>query len=150
MLSRPTTDQVLEGIVRDLRDRVLPHVDDEPAKVAAQMMEQLLRGAAVRAAHEIAWMHEEMAEIVAASTRFEADPAVGAALAELRGRGRLEPPPGRRGGAVLAGGRRAGCAMEAAYAAGDREGIEALRAVLQARSDREMQIIGQLDLVGRG
>jgi hypothetical protein len=43
-----------------------------------------------------------------------------------------------------------GCAMEAAYAAGDEEGIEALRAVLRARSDREMQIIGQLDLVGRG
>ena len=40
--------------------------------------------------------------------------------------------------------------MEAAYAAGDQEGIDALRAVLQARSDREMQIIGQLDLVGRG
>ena len=38
MLSRPTTDQVLEGIQRDLHDLVLPRLDDEPAKVAVQMM----------------------------------------------------------------------------------------------------------------
>ena len=150
MLSRPTTDQVLEGILRDLRDRVLPHVDDEPAKVAAQMMEQLLRGAAVRAAHEIAWMHEEMAEIEAASKRFEADRAVGGALAELRGADASSLHLADVVARYSLAGDVLGCAMEAAYAAGDQEGIEALRAVLQARSDREMQIIGQLDLVGRG
>ncbi len=150
MLSRPTTDQVLEGIERDLHDLVLPHLEHEPSKVAVQMIEQLVRGAAVRAAHEIAWMHDEIAEIVAASKRFEADPAVGAAMAELRGADASSLHLADVVERYSLAGDVLGCAMEAAYAAGDQEGIDALRGVLQARSDREMQIIGQLDLVGRG
>ena len=34
MFTRPTTDQVLEGVLRELQDTVLPHVADEPARVA--------------------------------------------------------------------------------------------------------------------
>ena len=63
MLSRPTTDHAINGVLSVLDEQVLPTITDEPARVAVQMMQQILRGAAVRAAHEIAWMHEEIAAI---------------------------------------------------------------------------------------
>jgi hypothetical protein len=34
VISKPTTEQVLLGIVRDLNEVILPTVNDEPAKVA--------------------------------------------------------------------------------------------------------------------
>jgi hypothetical protein len=40
--------------------------------------------------------------------------------------------------------------LEAAYRSGDTDLIDALRAVLADRTEREQQIIGVLDLVGRG
>jgi len=153
VLSRPTTDQVISCIANDLRDLVEPELRDGPAKVAVQMMQQMLRGAAVRAAHEIAWMDEEIAEIsdvVASLPRISADEAVAAALAALAEADtaslQLEDVQRRYdlAGEVLA------AAIEAGYAQSDQEAIDALRVVLQRRTDREMQIVGQFDLVGRG
>ena len=68
MLARPTTDQVLDGIVPSLTDDVLPTIKDEPARVAVQMILQLAASAAVRSAHEIAWMHDEIDAVRAAGT----------------------------------------------------------------------------------
>jgi hypothetical protein len=42
---------------------VLPALTDETAQVSVIMVETVLRNAAVRAGHEIAWMREETAEI---------------------------------------------------------------------------------------
>ena len=94
-------------------------------------------------------MHDEIGEIVAASERFAGHEGVRTALADLEAADtslHLADVVARYSlaGNVLA------TAFEAAYRAGDQDGIDVLRAVLQARSDREMQIIGQLDLVGRG
>src|SRR5689334_2055632 len=120
MLSRPTTDQVLEGVQRDLDELVLPALSDEPARVAVGMMRQLVRGAAVRAAHEIAWMHEEIEQILAAVDAVRDDAGVSAALAELdeldTGSLHLADVQERyhRAGLVLS------AAVEAAYAADDR------------------------------
>lgn len=150
MLSRPTTDQALVGVLADLQAIVLPKLDDEPAKVAIQMMEQILRGAATRAAHEIAWMHDEIEEILEATAPTSDDAAVAAAMDAFAAADQtslhLADVVERysRAGEVLA------CAIEAAYRAGDPVLIEPLRTVLQRRSDREMQIIGALELVGRG
>jgi hypothetical protein len=41
VLSRPTTDQVLEGVVADLHALVLPKLDDEPARVAVPRLMML-------------------------------------------------------------------------------------------------------------
>ena len=150
MLSRPTTDQALLGVVADLHDVILPKLGDEPAKVALQMIEQVVRGAAVRAAHEIAWMHEEIAEIRAASAAVADDPAVADAMAVLDGLDgaslHLDDVVAR----YSAAGEVLSCAIEVAYRNGDTAAIDGLRDVLQRRSDREMQIVGALDLVGRG
>jgi hypothetical protein len=144
--------------VRDLTDTVLAALTDEPARVAVQMMQQLLRGAAVRAAHEIAWMHEEIDDIITtvdalagadAPAGADADPLAAArtVLDELDASSlHLADVQQRydRAGEVLS------CAIEAAYVSGDTDAIEKLRAVLQRRSEHEMAIIGQFDLVGRG
>ena len=152
MLSKPTTDHVINGVRATLDEQVLPNLTDEPARVAVQMMQQILRGAAVRAAHEIAWMHEEIAAIrvVAAGAGDDAVAEAVAALDALDALDaaslHLEDVQARydKAGEVLSR------CVEAAYAAGDDEAVERARAVLALRSAHEMEIIGQLDLVGRG
>jgi hypothetical protein len=63
MLSRPTTEQILLDCCRELMTAVLPALTDEHAQVSVIMVETVLRNAAVRAAHEVAWMREETAGI---------------------------------------------------------------------------------------
>ena len=64
MISSPTTDQLILDCCRELLEEVLPSVQDETAQVRLHMVETVLRAAAVRAAHEIAWMREETAEML--------------------------------------------------------------------------------------
>ena len=63
MLSRPTTEQILLDCCRELMNVVLPALTDETAQVSVIMVETVLRNMAVRAAHEVAWMRQETAEI---------------------------------------------------------------------------------------
>ena len=59
MISRPTTDQLILECRRELLEVVLPDVNTEHVRVTVQMLENILRNAATRSAHEIAWMREE-------------------------------------------------------------------------------------------
>jgi hypothetical protein len=63
MLSRPTTEQILLDCCRELMTTVLPQLTDATAQVSVIMVETVLRNTAVRAAHEVAWMRDETAEI---------------------------------------------------------------------------------------
>ena len=65
MLSRPTTEQILLDCCRELMTVVLPNLTDATAQVSLVMVETVLRNTAVRAAHEVAWMREEGAEMEA-------------------------------------------------------------------------------------
>ncbi len=65
MISKPTTEQILLDCSRELMEVVLPAVSDETAQVAVFMLDLVLRNSAVRAAHEIAWMLEEIDELSA-------------------------------------------------------------------------------------
>ena len=65
MIAKPTTEQILNDCSRELMEVVLPAVTDETVQVTIYMMDLVLRNAAVRAAHEIAWMTEEIAELEA-------------------------------------------------------------------------------------
>jgi hypothetical protein len=58
---------------------VLPALTDETAQVSVIMVETVLRNAAVRAAHEVAWMRAETAEIES-YTQAVAEQAPGADL----------------------------------------------------------------------
>ena len=59
MQARPTTEQILNDLAREIRDTLIPTCDDPAMVPNLQMMEQLLTAAAIRSAHEIAWMNEE-------------------------------------------------------------------------------------------
>ena len=148
MLARPTTDAVIRGIVNDLNGLIAPALDDESAKVALGMIVQLLQGCAVRAAHEIAWMHDEIAAIEAAVADIDDEPVCSALAAERAAAGGLDLVD------VVArydlASRALSAGIEAAYANGDAELVESLRRLLEARSGHEMQIVGALALVGRG
>ena len=136
MLTRPTTDQILIGIARDLREQVLPHISDEPAKVAMGMIDQILANLAVRAQNEIAWMHDEVAQIAGAAGNDAGAPA------SLR----LSDVVAWYGDAS----RWLSEGIETAYASGDQGQIDTWRALIEARSAHEQSIMGTLNLVGRG
>ena len=63
MQSRPTTDAILTDLAREVREEIMPLIDDPAVRVNLEMMDQLLTAAAVRSAHEIAWMNDEIADM---------------------------------------------------------------------------------------
>jgi len=60
MIGRPTTEQILLDCCRELMEDVLPTVTDQTTIVRVAMIEQVIRNAAARCAHEIGWMLEEL------------------------------------------------------------------------------------------
>lgn len=59
MLSRPTTEQIILDCRTELLGAVDQAVSDPAVKITIQMLENVLRNVAERAAHEIAWMRQE-------------------------------------------------------------------------------------------
>jgi hypothetical protein len=60
VIGRPTTEQLLLDCCRELMEDVLPTLTDETTIVRIAMIEQVIRNAAARCAHEIGWMLEEI------------------------------------------------------------------------------------------
>jgi hypothetical protein len=136
MLIQPTTSQILTGVANELRDVVAGEVHSEPVKVLVAQLEQVIRNCAQRAAHEIAWVHEEAAVIAAATGTDVGAPAslhladVATWYSSVSG--------------VL------GASIETSFASGDTNRQAQLKEILDARSATEMQILGTFEFVGRG
>jgi len=136
MLSQPTTDKILLAIADDLNSVVLPAVTDEPAKVLLGQIDQLLRRLSRRTASEIDWMIAEIKLINDAIGRETEDLSsylltdVASAYSEASG--------------------ALGEAIDEAFSEGDTQQIAVLRQLLVDRIAKEQEILGQLDLVGRG
>jgi len=136
MLSQPTTEQILYGIARDLKSTVQADVRSEPTRVMVGMMVQLLESCAERAAHEVAWVHEEGAAIAVAAGRDLGAPATLHLADVLAWYHQVS--------GVLSDG------IERAYQSGDPVDIDTWRSLIDARRAHEAQILGALELVGRG
>ena len=136
MLTQPTTDKILLAIADDLNSVVLPSVTDEPAKVLLGQIDQLLRRLSRRTGSEINWMIEEIKKIDAAIGRDNTE--VGSYLLSD-----IAAAYSEASGAL-------GDAIDQAFEEGDSEQIDTLREVLVDRIAVEQEILGQLDLVGRG
>ena len=136
MLTQPTTDKILLAIADDLNSVVLPSVTDEPAKVLLGQIDQLLRRLSRRTASEIDWMISEIKQINDAIGRETSDMGsylltdVASAYSEASG--------------------ALGEAIDEAFSEGDTQQIAVLRQLLVDRIAKEQEILGQLDLVGRG
>ena len=136
MLTQPTTDKILLAIADDLNSVVLPSVTDEPAKVLLGQIDQLLRRLSRRTGSEINWMIEEIKKINTAIGRDNTE--VGSYL-----RSEIAAAYSEASGAL-------GDAIDQAFEEGDSEQLDTLREVLVDRIAVEQEILGQLDLVGRG
>jgi len=138
MLSQPTTDKILLAIADDLNAVIAPAIADEQAKVLLGQAEQLLRRLSRRSASEIAWMVEEITEIE--------DVLEGEKTRSREESLHLEDVAKRYSEASQA----LGNAIDEAFEVGDEQRLGDLKQVLSARIAREQEILGQLDLVGRG
>ena len=136
MLTQPTTDKILLAIADDLNTVVLPSVTDEPAKVLLGQIDQLLRRLSRRTGSEINWMIEEIKKINTAIGRDNTE--VGSYLLSD-----IAAAYSEASGAL-------GDAIDQAFEEGDSEQLDILREVLVDRIAVEQEILGQLDLVGRG
>ena len=136
MLTQPTTDKILLAIANDLNAVVLPAVDDEQAKVLLGQIDQLLRRLSRRSATEIAWMTEEINAINEVLGREDRE-VTRLLLADVAAE------YSEASGAL-------GDAIDEAFAANDEDMIKKLKNLLSLRIEKEQEILGQLDLVGRG
>lgn len=152
MIGRPTTEQVLLDCCRVLEDDVLPSVADDTMQVRLVMLGKVLRNAAVRAAHEVAWMREETAAMqayartVAAATKAD---GLQTALEELAAAPQdslhladVVEFYGRASDALSA-------ALEAALAAGRQDLVLEGTALLATRLAHENDVVGGWDSAGR-
>jgi hypothetical protein len=137
MIAKPTTEQILNDCSRELMEVVLPNVTDETVMVTIYMMDLVLRNAAVRAAHEIAWMTDEIEELDAF--------AGGPTPAPADGRLHLDDVVERYRRASDAFAR----AMEEAVANGDDERTRRGAALMAHRVEREQEVMCGWSPVGR-
>ncbi len=138
MIAKPTTEQILNDCSRELMEVVLPAVTDETVQVTIYMMDLVLRNAAVRAAHEIAWMTEETAELEAfADSGAPRRPPVPACTSTTSSS--ATAPPARRSP------RR----WSEAVAAGDGERTRQGTSLLARRVGKEQEIMCGWSPVGR-
>ena len=152
MIPRPTTDQLIADVCQDLLDAVLPALTDETLQVRVAMAETILRNAALRAAHEIAWMTDETSALIeyakAVNARIRSVDLT-AALAEFDGSPRLSLHLAD----VVETYERASRAFAAALAAAQRDGIaelvDAARELLHDRVSTEKVVMATYAVVGR-
>ena len=152
MITRPTTDALILDCCRELTEAILPALTDETLRLRLVMTETVLRNAAVRAAHEIAWMREETSALLAyaaevaarhasealrdATAAVEASPGEGLHLTEVVGRY-------ERAGLAFA------TAMAAAQEAGDDDLVAKARELLRDRIATEKDVMATYAVVGR-
>ena len=152
MISRPTTDQLIADVCQDLVDVVLPTLTDETLIVRVAMAETVLRNAAVRAAHEIAWMTDETAALVDYAKAVNAR-IPGGDLAQALADFDDAPRRSLHLADVVETYERANRAFTAALTAVQREGIaeleNAARDLLHDRIDQEKVVMATYAVVGR-
>ena len=152
MITRPTTDVLIEDCCRELMEGILPGLTDETLKLRLVMTETVLRNAAVRAAHEIAWMRAETAALIGYAGRvaeLHGGQALRAALADLA----AGPADSLHLADVAGGYERAGQAFAAALAAaqeaGDADLVAQARELLRDRIATEKEVMATYAVVGR-
>src|ERR1700722_5780813 len=152
MITRPTTDTLIGDCCRELTDAILPALTDETLRLRLVIAETVLRNAAVRAAHEIAWMLAETSALMAyaaeVAVRHASEP-LRAAMAAVEG----SPRDSLHLADVADRYERAGQAFEKALAAAQEAGAADLvaqaRELLRDRIATEKEVMATYEVVGR-
>lgn len=153
MISRPTTQQLIDAVCIELASKVAPAISDPTVKVQLEMALAVLQTAAVRSGMEIAWMQEERDAIEQTARQLlDAMPDAGELGQALRAY-----EDGRTNGITLADAQadyaRASevlsCAVEAAYASGNADHIAAVGRLMDQRHANQQAVTGQFMAAGR-
>jgi hypothetical protein len=78
MITRPTTEQLVDVVRRELAERVAPCVSDPQVATSLQMIDHILRTLSRRAGHELGWMVEEMDAVAELGERVAGSGLAGA------------------------------------------------------------------------
>lgn len=153
MIVGPSTEKILLDCARELMEGVLPHVREDTAQVRVVMLEHVLRNAAMRAAHEIAWMRDESAELLAFAHAVHAALPEAKAVADALAIAN-SPSESLHLDDVVADYRHASealsCAIEAAMAANDAALARRGTDLIMGRLERERVVMcGWGELAGR-
>ena len=152
MITRPTTDALIDDCCRELTEAILPALTDETLRLRLVMTETVLRNAAVRAAHEIAWMLAETSALMAyaaeVAVRHASEPlraAMAAVEASPRDSLHLADVADRyeRAGQAFA------VALAVAQEAGAADLVAQARELLRARIATEKEVMATYAVVGR-
>jgi hypothetical protein len=153
VISRPTTEQILNDCAREVRETLLSAVDGT-LRVTLEMLEQVLAQCALRAAHEMAWMAQEVdaiepfvADVVSAIA--PAPSAVADALQVLRGGRTSSLHLDDRCAEYHLASEALSCAIEAALAADHGDLSKRGVSLLQVRRDRETELRPNFYFPGR-
>ncbi len=154
MISYPTTDQIILDCRRELLEVIGTEVTSDAGKVSVQMIENVLRNVATRAAHEIAWLREETVAMTdfatAAAHTIPGISGLDDALATLKNAPASSLHLADVTAVYTLAGDAMSCAVEGVLAAGHVELSEKAAALLATRSATELQIMGEWGFVGRG
>jgi hypothetical protein len=152
MITRPTTDVLISDCCRELTEAILPALTDETLRLRLVMTETVLRNAAVRAAHEIAWMLQETSALLAYAAEVAArhgSEVLRDAMAAVAG----SPAEGLHLTEVVERYERASqafaTAMAAAQEAGDDDLVAKARELLRDRIATEKEVMASYAVVGR-
>ncbi len=155
MISRPTTQQLIDAICIELGNKVAPAITDPVIQIQLEMALSVLQTAAVRSGSELAWMHEEREAIEqTARQMLEALPDASAAPLQealqaytdgLTNSLYLEEAQQdyARASEVLSR------AIEAAYESGDSGHIDAVGRLMDQRHANQQSVTGQFMAAGR-
>lgn len=152
MITRPTTDALIVDCCRELTQEILPALTDETLRLRLVMTETVLRNAAVRAAHEIAWMLRETSALMAYAAEVAARHG-GEPLRTAMAAVEASPPASLHLADVTDRYERAGQAFQAALAAAQEAGaadlIAQARELLRDRIATEKHVMASYAVVGR-
>jgi len=152
MLSRPTTEQILLDCCRELMTSVMPALTDATAQVSLIMVETVLRNTAVRAAHEVAWMRDETADIEAYANEVAAQASgttLETALAVLAAAPRASLHLDDVVETYCRAGNVLSAALETAVASGRTDLIRRGEEILDVRSGHETEVMAGWTPTGR-
>ena len=152
MLSRPTTEQILLDCCRELMTSVMPALTDATAQVSLIMVETVLRNTAVRAAHEVAWMRDETADIEVYAGEVAAQApgtTLGTALAALAAAPRDSLHLDDVVETYCRAGNALSAALETAVASGRTDLIRRGEEILDVRSGHETEVMAGWTPTGR-
>jgi len=153
VISRPSTQQLIDAICVELASKVAPAVTDPVVQVQLEMALAVLKTAAMRSGSELAWMQEER-DAIEQTARYmlEATPEATALRDALQAytdglTNSLYLVDAQadyaRASEVLS------CAVEVAYQSGDAEQIAAVIRLMDQRHANQQAVTGVFQAAGR-